>query len=127
MTYLEKAADLQNQLAQGKVMEAFEQYYADNVRVTEVPTNEVREGKDAQREAIKQWMDSVQEEHDGGILSITSNEDQGITTVESWMDVTFKDGNRGKMTEVAVQKWKGDQIVDEKFYYNDSMAGMNQQ
>ena len=38
--------------------------------------------------------------------------------VESWMDVTMKDGKRNKMEEVAVQKWKGDQIIHERFYYN---------
>ena len=38
--------------------------------------------------------------------------------VESWMDVTLKDGKRNMMEEVAVQKWKGDQIIHERFYYN---------
>jgi hypothetical protein len=38
--------------------------------------------------------------------------------VESWMDVTMKDGKRHMMEEVAVQKWKDDQIIHERFYYN---------
>ena len=42
----------------------------------------------------------------------------GVTIVESWMEATFKDGNRMKMEEVAVQKWQGDQIIHERFYYN---------
>jgi len=125
MTYLEKAADLQQQMAEGKTMEAFERYYADNVTVTEVPTHEVRKGKDAQRAAINQWMETVKEYHAGGVNSIASNEKDGITTVESWMDITTTDGIRMKMEEVAVQKWDGDQIIDEKFYYNDPMAGQN--
>ena len=36
------------------------------------------------------------------------------------MDVTFKDGNRVQMEQVAVQKWAGDQIVHERFYYENA-------
>jgi len=32
--------------------------------------------------------------------------------------VTFKDGNRVKMEQVARQKWVGNKIVEERFYYN---------
>ena len=38
--------------------------------------------------------------------------------VEAWVDVTFKDGNRMKLEEVAVQQWDGDQIIRKRFYYN---------
>ena len=34
------------------------------------------------------------------------------------MDITFKDGNRVIMEQVAVQKWENNQIVHERFYYN---------
>jgi len=56
--------------------------------------------------------------NDGGVTAITSNEETGVTMVESWMDISFKDGNRMKMEEVAVQTWKDDQIIREHFYYN---------
>jgi hypothetical protein len=32
------------------------------------------------------------------------------------MDVTFKDGNRMLIEQVATQKWEGDHIVKERFY-----------
>ncbi|MDH3648107.1 MAG: nuclear transport factor 2 family protein [Saprospiraceae bacterium] len=117
MTYLDKAIDLQRLMGEGKMMDAFEKYYAENVIVVE-PTGEVREGKDAQRKAIQNWAGMVKEMHGGGVGAITSNEAAGVTCVESWVDVTFQDGNRLKMEEVAVQKWDGDQIVHERFYYN---------
>ena len=63
-------------------------------------------------------MASVKEIHGGGIEGITSNEDDGITMVESWMDLSFQDGSRMKMEQVAVQKWQAGQIVKERFYYN---------
>jgi ketosteroid isomerase-like protein len=104
-------------------MEAFEELYHDKVVVQEMPTGEKREGKAAQREAIQQWYGMLQEMHGGGVDSITSNEVDGITTVESWMDITTKDGNRMKMSEVAVQKWQDGQIINEKFYYNMPSQG----
>ncbi|PSR15173.1 MAG: nuclear transport factor 2 family protein, partial [Bacteroidetes bacterium] len=48
---------------------------------------------------------------------IGADEAAGTTFVESMMEVTFKDGNRVQMEQVAVQKWEGDQIVHERFYY----------
>jgi hypothetical protein len=36
------------------------------------------------------------------------------------MDVTFKGGQRAKMNQVAVQKWEGEQIVHEEFYYDNA-------
>lgn len=121
MSYLQNAQQLQQMMGRGQMMEAFEKYYHDDVKVTEVPTGEVRQGKEAQRKAIEGWQGSVKEMHGGGCDSICSDEAHGVTTVESWVDVTFQDGNHVKMSEVAVQKWKDDQIIDEKFYY--SMPG----
>lgn len=117
MNYLEKATDLQNQIGQGKTMDAFEQYYAEDVKVIEIPTGEIREGKAAQRKAIQDWHSMVQEVHASGVKSITSNEEEGVTTCEAWMDITTKDGQRWQMEEVAIQKWRGDQILEERFYY----------
>ena len=118
MSYLAKAQAMQAMMGENKMMEAFEKYYADNVTVIEMPNNEVREGKAAQRAAIENWQGMVKEMHGGGVDSICANEEAATTTVESWVDLTFKDGNRMKMQEVAVQRWEGDQIVKEQFYYN---------
>ena len=105
-------------MAQNQTWEAFEKYYAENVVVIEVPTGERREGKAAQRKAIEQWFGMVQEVHGGGVGAITADEENCVTMAETWMDITFQGGHRTKMSEVAVQKWEGDQIVQESFYYN---------
>ncbi|MDH3243691.1 MAG: nuclear transport factor 2 family protein [Saprospiraceae bacterium] len=117
MTYLQKAMDLQRMIGEGKLMDAFEKYYDDNVVVVEA-TGDTRTGKDVQRKAIQDWMGMIKEAHGGGVGAITSNEAAGVTCAESWVDITFQDGNRVKMEEVAVQKWEGDKIVHERFYYN---------
>ena len=116
MSYLEKEQELQSMVGSGQMMEAFEKFYSDNV-VMEEPMSGRTEGKDANRKREEQWLEMVQEVHGGGVNGITSNENEGITMTESWMEATYKDGNRAKMEEVSVKKWEGDQIVHERFYY----------
>ena len=118
MSCLENAQQLQQMMGQGQMMEAFEKFYHDDVKVTEVATGEVRQGKDAQRKAVEGWQAMVKEIHGGGCDSVCSDEENNISTAESWVDVSFQDGSRVKMSEVAVQKWQDGQIIDEKFYYH---------
>ncbi|NNC85883.1 MAG: nuclear transport factor 2 family protein [Bacteroidia bacterium] len=117
MSYKQKAQEMYAMIGQGKGMEAFEHYYDDNVEMIEA-TGQHRKGKDENRKFEQEWFASVQEVHAGGTNAITSDEESGVTMVESWMDVTFKDGNRIKMEEIARQKWQGDKIIEERFYYN---------
>ncbi len=117
MSYLDRVTEMYTMLGEGKMMDAFEKYYHQDVVMIEA-SGDVREGKDKNREFELQFLDSIKETHGGGVYSITSNEEAGVTMVEAWMDTTFKDGNRMKMEEVAVQYWEGDQIVKERFYYN---------
>ncbi len=117
MNYSEKARDIQDKLSKGQLLDAFEQYYHEDVVMIEA-TGERREGKAVNREAEKKFLANVQEWHDSGVVGITSNEEEGITMVESWMDVTFQGGMRMKTEQIARQKWQGDQIIEERFYYN---------
>ena len=117
MTYLERAQKMYQMIGEGNMLEAFETYYHNDVVMVEA-TGDKREGKDANREFETNWLAGIQEMHGGGVNAITSNEDAGVTMVEAWTDMTFKDGNRMKMEEVAVQKWDGDKIIHERFYYN---------
>ena len=117
MSCLANAKELCQMMESGQMMEAFEKLYADDVVVIEA-TGETRNGKDAQREAIKEWQSGIQEYHAGGFNNVTANEDQNVSMIESWFDITFKDGNRHKMEEVGVQQWKDGKIVRERFYYN---------
>jgi len=117
MSYYDKAKDIYDMLAQGKSMEAFEKYYHKDIVMVEA-TGEERKGKDVNRKFETEFMGSIKEFHGSGVRSITSNEKDAVTMVESWMDVTMQDGQRHMMEEVAVQKWKDNQIIRERFYYN---------
>ncbi len=117
MSLLEKEQELQQMMGQGQMLEAFEKFYAEDV-VMEEATGEVFEGKDTNRKREEDWLQNMKEMHGGGVGAITVNEETGHTCSESWVDVTFKDGNRMKIEEVSVKKWQGDQVVHERFYYN---------
>ncbi len=117
MSYLEKAKDLQNMVLSGQLLDAFEKYYAEDVVMVE-GNGEVTTGKDANREREKKFLSSVEAFHGAGVEALAADEDAGVTMVEVWMDVTFQGGHRMKMEQVSVQRWKGDHIVHERFYYN---------
>ena len=117
MSYIDKARNIYEMMGQGKMLEAFEKYYHKDVVVIEA-TGETRKGFEANFKFQKDFMGMIKEVHGSGVNAITSNEKEGTTMVESWMEVTYKDGKRAKMEEVAVQKWQGDQIIKERFYYN---------
>jgi ketosteroid isomerase-like protein len=117
MSYYEKAKNMYDMMAQGKMLDAFEKYYHKDVVMVE-STGESRKGKDANRKFQTDFLGMIKEVHGSGVTTVTSDEKAAVTMVESWMDVTYKDGNRAKMEEVAVQRWKGDQIINERFYYN---------
>ena len=117
MSYLEKAKNMYDMVFQGQLLQAFDKYYGDDVVMIEA-TGETTKGKAANRAREEKFLGSVKEFHGAGVNAIASNEDDAVTMVESWMDVTFQDGNRVKLEQVAVQRWEDDHIVNERFYYN---------
>jgi ketosteroid isomerase-like protein len=117
MSYYDKAKDIYDMLAKGKLLDAFDKYYHKDVVVVEA-TGETRKGKDANRKFQEDFMGMIKDVHGTGVKAIASDEKEATTMVESWMDVTMKDGKRSMMEEVTVQKWKDDQIIHERFYYN---------
>ena len=118
MTYKQRTEDIYNMIGQGQLMEAFEKYYADNVVITE--PRGTFEGKNACREHEVQFMDFISEFHGMEVKAVTSDEENGIVIHETNMDVTFKDGNRVILEQAGVQRWEGDKIVHERFYYDNA-------
>mgnify|MGYP006269609105 FL=1 len=115
MTLKEKAQDIYHKLGQGQLLTAFDEYYHDDVVMTE--PRGTREGKPACRDYEVKFLESVKEFHNLDITAVTSDEENNITMVESAMDVTFQDGNRANMEQIAVQKWQDGKIIHERFYY----------
>ena len=106
---------LNEAILSGKALEAFEQYYADDV-VMQENSDEPRVGKDANRKAEEDFFSSLAEFHEGKLLANAVNGD--VTFGEWFMDVTFKNGFRLKLAQTAVRRWKDGKIVHERFYYH---------
>jgi hypothetical protein len=106
---------LNEAILSGKALEAFEQYYADDV-VMQENSDEPRVGKEVNRKAEVEFFSSLAEFHEGKLLSSAINGD--VTFGEWFMDVTFKNGFRLKLAQVAVRRWKDGKIVHERFFYH---------
>ncbi|MCA6363255.1 MAG: nuclear transport factor 2 family protein [Bacteroidetes bacterium] len=117
MSNLLNVKDLyQNYVNAGKLLEGFEKYYAENVVMQELG-EEPRIGKDANRTHEINFLQSMKEVHGAGILSFAEDTENNKTMVESWMDLTFANGFRMNMQQVAVQTWENGLIVNEIFYH----------
>ncbi len=98
----------------GKILETFDAYYADDVVMSENQTEE-RVGKAVNREYEIKFLDNVLEFHGAEVGRVIVDGDHAA--VEWSFDITFKDGNRVKMQQVAMQTWKDGKIIREDFYH----------
>jgi len=101
-------------ILQGKSMEAFEQYYADDV-VMQENTDEPTVGKAANRTREQAFLGMVEEFHGVELLGSAVS---GDLSFSEWMfDSKIKGMPRTKMHQVAVRRWKNGKIVHERFYH----------
>jgi ketosteroid isomerase-like protein len=106
---------LNDDVLSGKAMEAFEKYYADDV-VMQENSEEPRRGKDVNRKAEQEFFASVEAFHGASVKASAVN---GEVSFSEWeMDLTFKGGNRVKISQVAVRHWKNGKVASERFFYN---------
>ena len=106
---------LNDDVLSGKIMDAFEKYYADDV-VMQENSEDPRVGKAANRKAEEEFMASVEAFNGASVKASAVNGDVSFSEWE--MDLTFKGGKRAKFNQVAVRHWKNGQIVNERFFYN---------
>jgi hypothetical protein len=106
---------LDDMILAGKAMDAFEELYADDVVMCENFDKECV-GKDANRKRENEFFSSVGELHKAEVGKTGAGAD---TSFSEWVfDLTFKNGHRATMKQVAVRQWKNGKIVHERFYYN---------
>ena len=105
-----------NQMIQtGKVLEAFEQFYADDI-VMQENENTPTIGKQACRANEERFVNGILEFRKADIKNVIIS--QNLSVVEWDFDYTHKDWGKRSYTQLAVQRWNDDgQIVNEKFYY----------
>ena len=112
---LENICDLNDLILQGKILEAFETYYHENVVIQENKTPPTI-GKSANRKHKEAFIASVTEFCLAKPLKVTIGE--GVSMVEWYFEYTYKDFGKRKYSQVSVQEWKDELIISEKIYHN---------
>lgn len=113
----QRVNDLNNMILQGKVLDAFESFYANNVTMQE-NENVVTVGKDACRLNEEVFVNGLTDFRKVAVKNVLISDN--ISVVEWDFDFTHKDWGKRTYTQVSVQRWNEEgQIVNEKFYYNN--------
>lgn len=109
-------AALNDMIRQGKALEAFERFYADDVVMME--NDQAFVGKELNRRREQEFFGRIEQVHSAslGATAVSGN----VSFCEQSFDATLVDGTRLRMEEVAVRTWKDGKIVKERFYYKGS-------
>lgn len=119
-TLQNKVQDLHDKVFTGRLLDAFDEYYHDDVVMTE-SGQEPRVGKAANRTYEEQFVGGVKAFHDAGIRNMAVKEESdgtGVAFIETYMHLDHTHmGDDARLEQVSVQEWKDGQIVKETFYH----------
>jgi hypothetical protein len=109
--------ELNQMLVAGRFMEAYERFYADDVTMQENTTAPCV-GKEANLQRQLLFYNSVREFHSARLLGSATNVQEGRAFSEWEYDMTFHNGSRYTLAEVAVRQWLHGKVVHERFYWD---------
>ena len=112
--------DLLDHIRQGRILEAMEEFYADDA-VMEEPAYGRTEGLPANIEREKAFLASVREWKGFDVAAIGVGEN--VTFYEHTMDWVDVDGENVHVEQIARAIWKDGKIVHERFYYDNAGKG----
>lgn len=98
----------------GQALLGLERFYAEDV-VMQENLDAPCVGKAANRKREEEFFASVAEVNEAKLHAQGAGED--VTFSEWTLDVTLKNGQRAKLNQVSVRRWKDGLIVHERFYY----------
>jgi ketosteroid isomerase-like protein len=106
-------AELNDMIRQGKALEAFERFYAEDVVMME--NDQAFVGKDVNRKREQEFFGNIVEVNAAsiGATAVSGN----VSFCEQSFDATLLDGTRMRLEEVAVRTWRDGKIIKERFYY----------
>ncbi|MFO8098343.1 MAG: nuclear transport factor 2 family protein [Salinibacter sp.] len=111
----ERDQQLNDMILQGEILEAFEEFYADDVVMEE--EDKQRVGKEANREYEEQFVNALQEFHGAEIKGRAVDEENSKTFSEWHNEMTLEGVGRVDQQQVSVRTWNDDgQITHERFY-----------
>lgn len=115
MSTRESVLELVTLVTTGRILEAFEKFYSEEVEMSE-NSNLPTVGKAANRVREEQFVGYVKEVHKNEAAKVIVEGDRAA--IEWDLEFTGVDGTRVKYHQVAVQEWKDGQIIREQFFYN---------
>lgn len=107
--------DLHNHIRQGKIFEAFHEFY-DTDAVMQENANPPTKGLAANIEREKEFMNGVKEWKGFNVTASGVGDDE--TFYEAAVDFVTKNGQHMHLEQVSVAKWRNGKIVHERFYYD---------
>jgi hypothetical protein len=108
--------DLNSLVINGKLMDAFEKYYHDDIEMQE-NNNPTVKGKEFHRNRELEFLSNVTDFRSASVEGLAVN---GTTSFVIWSyDYTHKDWGVRKYTQVSVQNWKDGKIIKEQFFYGN--------
>ncbi|MFA5856551.1 MAG: nuclear transport factor 2 family protein [Candidatus Pacearchaeota archaeon] len=104
-------------IKEGKILEAFEKYYGDEV-IIQVNGNSPIKGKEENRTREMIFLQEIEKLNSAEIKSVTfGGIDENVSMTEWAINIENKDGIIKTIFRVNVQHWKDDKIVNEKLYF----------
>ncbi len=110
-----REAALNTMILAGKIFEAFDEFYADDVLMQE-NSQPATVGRPANVEREKQFFSTIETFH-GATLHGTATGDD-VTFSEWTFDATYKGIGRVAKRQVAIRRWRDGRIVEERFVYD---------
>ena len=101
---------------EGKIIEAMEEFYADDV-VMQENTEEPTRGLEANIEREKQFLSIVKEWKWTKWDATAINDRENTSFVEYSFEFVNKEGESVVYNQVSVQRWREGRIVSERFYH----------
>ena len=104
-------------IREGKIMEAFEKYYGEDV-IIQVNGNSAINGKEQNRKREMIFLQEIEKLNSAEIKSVTfGGEDDNISMTEWAINIENKEGEKKIIYRVNVQHWKDNKIINEKLYF----------
>lgn len=116
----ERVQQLIRLVEHGKIPEAIQEFYADDVVMQDNKHPPVV-GKEANIERERRWVSSLDRVHENRCVSFAVDGDH--VAIQWVHDYTNKGGEHLRLEEVAFQTWRGNQIARERFFYDTASMG----
>ena len=101
-------------------VEAIHEFYAESASMRE-NMKEPRRGRDALMERERKTMERAKDVRSRCVRPVFVSGDR---VVVRWIfDFEWPDGTRTHLEELAYQRWEGERIVEEQFFYDPAQLG----